>query len=106
MLFWENIYSLLAAQISVCIVDQRRGFHSHQILLLIANQVTNHCWIQNKQNLLWRHMALDHQVNETTICQKENVTGSVKVYHDFHILQGVYGVWDSFMNHHFYLLVV
>ena len=45
--------------------DHGRYLHCHHTLLLIANQVTNHCWIRNKQNLLWCHMVLDHQLNKT-----------------------------------------
>ena len=45
--------------------DHGRYLHCQHTLLLIANQVTNRCWIKNKQNLFWCHKVLDHQVNKT-----------------------------------------
>ena len=48
------------------------------------------------------YMALDQK--KRSICQYGNVyvLEKVKDYQDFHRLQGVYGVWGSFMNPLYY----
>ena len=87
--------------------DHGRYLHCQHILLFIANQVTNHCWIKNKQSLTWCHMVLDHQVNKTKHVSiwKRFFAGGVKGWQDFHRLKGVYVVWGSVMNH-LYLFVM
>ena len=71
-------------------VDQGRYLHSNQILIdcLLQIKLQIIAEFKDKQSLLWCHLALDYQVNETNMSIWEHLRHrkrlkAVKIFTDF-----------------------